>query len=159
MSIFMKKYQESLRYFFDNFDYNNVKIISNLINKNKNIYFIGIGKSYNLALQTSDLFKSIGYKSFCLNSEKLIHGDLGVINNDLIFIISKSGNTKELINLMPFLINNYLIGIFCNNNSKLSKYCNLNIVLPFDKELDKFNLIPTTSYAIFNIFLIYLFVN
>ena len=112
MNSYINNYKKNLNFFFDNFDNQIIEDVKKIIleNENKNIYLIGVGKSYNLALQTSDLFKSIGFKSFCLNADKLLHGDLGVLKNDIIFIISKSGNTKELLQIIPF-INKVIISI------------------------------------------------
>ena len=110
--------QQYLNYFFDNIKVNTINLLINKINETKNnIYIIGVGKSYNLALQTADLLKSISINCFHLDTQKLLHGDMGIINNNLVIIFSKSGNTNEILNIMDKLIqrNCYLVGVFCNS--------------------------------------------
>ena len=77
------------------------------------------------------------------------HGDIGCIdNNDIIIFFSKSGNTSEIIDKIN-LFKCYKIGICSNNKSLFSKYCDYNIVTPFQSEIinDKnINCIPSNSY-------------
>jgi len=112
----------------------------------ENIYILGIGKSQSIASYMSDIFKSIKLKSFSLNSNNLTHGDLGCINkNDLVIFISKSGNTKDLIDIVD-LINCNKILLSCNNNSNLQQKVHKTIIIPFLEEADiHFNMIPTNS--------------
>ena len=78
--------------------------------KNKNIYTLGIGKSSSLSSYYSDILKSLNLKSFSLNSNNLTHGDLGCVTNDeLIIIISKSGNTEEINRLLKQSIPGYKV--------------------------------------------------
>lgn len=115
-------------------------------NKNKTFYFIGVGKSGNVAKHISDLFKCISIKSIYLNILNLTHGDLGCIDeDDFVFIFSRSGNTQELLNCVEYLKGTLFL--FCSNNkSKLKKYVNKVYQISCQNELDmKFNLIPTNS--------------
>jgi arabinose-5-phosphate isomerase len=143
---------------FDKFDENTIIKFSKLINKykNNNIFFLGVGKSENIAKHTSDIFKSLGYSSFLLNHTNCLHGDLGCIKkNDLAIFISKSGESSELINPLKYINKKDIetLGIFCKINSSLEKECNSSIILPLTTELDpNFNLVPTTSVIIYNIF-------
>lgn len=158
----MEKQKEIINYFFDNIHINNINLLINKINDtNKNIYIIGVGKSYNSALQLADLLKSLSINCFHLDTQKLIHGDMGVINNNLIILFSKSGNTKEIINIIDKLIdrNCYLVGVFCNSNNNISKKCNLNLYLPLKEEIDQNNLIPSMSITLYSIFTNYLIEN
>jgi arabinose-5-phosphate isomerase len=120
------------------------------------IYFTGIGKSFNQAKHTSDLLKSIGFKSHTLHPIDSLHGDLGTLSSgDIIFLYSKSGKTKELIELIFFLkqMPVHLIGVFCQPNSKLEKDCHQTLILPCGKELDyNFDLVPTTSVISYLVF-------
>jgi len=142
--------------FFNTIDITNINLLLKKIKeeKNNNIYFLGVGKSSNIAQQTSDILKSLSYKCFNLDVQKLLHGDIGVVNNNLIIIYSKSGNTKEIINIIDLLLerNCYLVGVFCNSNNELSKKCHLNIYLPLAQEIDSFNLIPSMSITLYSIF-------
>jgi len=142
--------------FFNIFDIKNTNLLLKKIKEEKknNIYFLGVGKSSNIAQQTSDILKSLSYKCFNLDVQKLLHGDIGVVNNNLIIIYSKSGNTKEIVDIIDLLIerNCYLVGVFCNSNNEISKKCHLNIHLPLTKECDSFNLIPSMSITLYSIF-------
>lgn len=158
----MESQKEIINYFFNNLKIDNIKLLINKINETKNnIYIMGVGKNYNSALQTADLLKSLSLNCFHLDTQKLIHGDMGVINNNLILIFSKSGNTHEIVNIMDKLIerNCFLVGIFCNSDNKISKKCNLNIYLPLKKEIDQNNLIPSMSITLYSIFTNYLVEN
>ena len=134
--------------------YINVHLVDTLINliytnRRQNMYWCGVGKSGNVASHLSDIFKSINLKSHVLCQLRSTHGDIGLLEpGDIIFLISKSGNTQEIINIIPLLKEKdvLLIGISNNKDSKFSKLCNLHISLPSITELDGgFNLLPTTS--------------
>ena len=123
-------------------------IVDKIISKN-NIYFTGIGKSGNIALHCSDLLKCIGIRAFYLNCNNCLHGDIGALNSDdMVFLFSKSGNTKELLDLLPFLKQRcYIVGICCNPNNKFKQLCDYTIILPLTKEIDGvIKTIPTNSY-------------
>jgi arabinose-5-phosphate isomerase len=137
-----------------NYQLNNINLydiihIADII-QNKIIYCTGVGKSENIAIHCSNLLKSIGFKSYYLNCLNSIHGDIGTLNsNDVILIFSKSGNTNELINIIPSLRlhKSYLISISCNENGLLNKICDKAITLPLQNELiGNINTIPTNSY-------------
>jgi arabinose-5-phosphate isomerase len=135
---------------------NHNRLINDLTSKNTNIFITGVGKSANISKHFSDMLKSINISSFYLNITDLTHGDLGCIkNNDIIIIISKSGNTEELIvniNHIKQKTEN-IIGIFCNKYSKLETFCKYTIILKCEKELDDNNILPTTSVIIFHMFI------
>jgi arabinose-5-phosphate isomerase len=137
---------------FDSYQFNNIIDII-IKNKNNNILLCGVGKSHNIAKHTSDMLKSIGYSSHILDPLNLLHGDFGIIKNtDIIILYSKSGNTKELIDICQYIkkINNNIIGIFCNKYASLIEFCSESLILPNFNELDNnFNLIPTTSISYF----------
>lgn len=126
------------------------------VSKTNNVYFTGIGKSENIAIHTNNLLKSLGIRCFYLNTLNCIHGDIGTLSeNDLVILYSKSGNTNELISIIPYLrIKKVTVfGICCNQKSKFKDLCDDLIVLPFKNELDcNINLIPTNSYMSFLFF-------
>jgi arabinose-5-phosphate isomerase len=79
-----------------------------------------------------------------------LHGDIGIVNKDDVFImISKSGESDELLQLIPFLRNRgvKIISIVNRENSRLAKATDLSMTLPLSKELCPFDLLPTTSAA------------
>ena len=152
-----EKIKQNTTHFIDNLNIDEIKKISNLIKKHKqdNIYTIGIGKNIPLSIYLSDVLKSISYTSFNLQSNNLTHGDLGCIRkNDLVIIFSNSGNTSELVHIVPLIKNGFTILISCNGEGKLKFLCDKSLILPKIPENDgKFNLIPTTSFTNFSIML------
>jgi YrbI family 3-deoxy-D-manno-octulosonate 8-phosphate phosphatase len=139
-----------MNYQIDNFDFEKMDDIINRIKESNIIYFCGIGKSENIANHCTNLLKSISINAFYLNGINALHGDIGTIKeNDLIFLFSKSGNTAELLQLIPFLKERkcYIIGICCDSNSKFEQLCNQTLKLPFKNEISgTINKIPTNSY-------------
>ena len=108
----------------------------------------GIGKSGIIAAKISASFTSTGKQSVFLNPVDASHGDLGVISkNDLHIILSNSGETQELTDLINFAkkMNNKIISITSNKNSLLAKASDIKLTLPKHKEADMLNMIPTTS--------------
>jgi arabinose-5-phosphate isomerase len=154
------KQKKEIDLFFNELDVTIIEDIVDIMIQKKNdgkaIYWSGVGKSYNIALHSADMLKSMGFMSFALKPMEALHGDIGVLRpGDMIFIYSKSGNTQELTSFMMHLnkIGVDVYGVFCNNNAKLAKYCNTVVVLPCGKELDNdFDLVPTTSIISFILF-------
>lgn len=112
------------------------------------IVFIGIGKSGAIAKKIAATFSSIGKPSVFLHASEAQHGDLGIINEgDIIICISNSGNTDEIIKLLPSLkiMRTPIISITRNSNSKLAKMSDIVLPTYVDKEACPLNLVPTTS--------------
>ena len=114
-------------YQLNNLDISDINNIVDLIKNTKhNIFFCGVGKSELMANYCCNLLKSIGIKALNLNVLNSIHGDIGVLKeSDLVILFSKSGSTKELISVIPFLKNKkcFTLGICCNNNSQFKSLC------------------------------------
>jgi len=124
--------------------------ISNVIAKCQGcIYFLGVGKSGNMAKHCSDLLKSISIKSFFLDCNGLLHGDIGVIgSSDVVVIYSKSGATREVLDVVPHirLRTQNIVGVFCETGASLASYCSQVVHLPFSGEVGgDISIIPTTS--------------
>lgn len=115
-----------------------------------NIYFSGVGKSGNAAKHCGDLLKCISFPSFYFDVLNSTHGDIGTMTNkDIILLFSNSGNTSEIVNIIPIFKNIGLkiIGICCNQTSKFKELCDETIVTPFNKEISgNINKIPTNSF-------------
>lgn len=119
------------------------------------IILTGVGKSGLIAKKIAVTMTSTGTKALYISPTDALHGDLGILTNQDVFIlISKSGETEELINLIPSLRNKgvRLLGMVSNGNSRLTKACDFNMVLPLAKELCPYNMAPTTSTVIQMIF-------
>ncbi len=115
------------------------------------IIVTGIGKSGHIARKISATMSSLGTPSLFLHPAEAAHGDLGMVERkDILLMISKSGETDELKQLIPSLklIGCKIIGLFCKENSTLGRYCDIEVVLPIKEEACINNLAPTTSSTI-----------
>lgn len=142
--------KKDFNYQINNFNFEKINILVKLILDTKNnVYFIGIGKSGNIAKHCCDLLKSVSINCHYLDSVNLLHGDIGVINKNILIMFSKSGNTKEIVDIIPFFKARecYLVGICCDADSKFEEYSDLLIKTPLIKEISgEINKIPTNSY-------------
>ena len=140
------KIKNQINNFIDEINVNSIKDIAEYIKlfKSKNI---------PLCIYLADVLKSVNYAAFNINCLNLTHGDIGCIReNDLLIIISNSGNTIELINNIKYIKNNNKILISTNEKAKLIDYCNKSYIFNNVQEIDgKFNMIPSTSITIFTI--------
>ena len=125
-----------------------VKAIDLISNTKGKIIFSGVGKNSFVCKKAAATFSSVGIPSFFVDPTGVSHGDAGQIEKkDTLIIISNSGNTAELKNLLKFA-NRFrikIIGIASNSNSMLIKASDVEIVYPQLKEADANNIVPTTS--------------
>ena len=112
------------------------------------IILCGVGKSYLIASKISATLSSVGCPSFSLAASDSAHGDLGRIQKkDVLILISKSGNTKEIRPVIQFA-NRYkitLIGIVSKKNSLLYKASDIKLFIPEAKEAGLGGIVPTSS--------------
>ncbi len=111
----------------------------------------GVGKSGLIAKKIAATFSSTGTPSIFLHPTDAAHGDLGAIErSDLILALSKSGNTSELINIMPSIkrFGNTLIAIVGNMNSQLAKNAEIVLDGSVAKEACPLDLAPTASTTV-----------
>jgi arabinose-5-phosphate isomerase len=128
----------------DNFS----KILVKLSKVKGKIIFTGIGKSAHIAQKISSTMSSTGTPSQFYHSTEMSHGDLGAISkNDLIIILSNSGNSVELNGIIEFCSKNNIstIGISSNKNSNLIKSSPMSLIIPSANEACSIGLAPTTS--------------
>ena len=120
----------------------------NVISKCKSkVIICGVGKSGIISSKISATLSSVGVPSFSISANDCSHGDLGKITNqDILILISNSGNTDELSNLIKFAkINKItLIGIVSNDRSNLYKSSNIKILIP-EVEESGHGVVPTSS--------------
>jgi arabinose-5-phosphate isomerase len=108
----------------------------------------GIGKSAIVAQKIVSTFNSTGTPSIFMHAADAIHGDLGMIRpEDMVMIISKSGDSPEIKVLVPLIKNfgNILVGMIGNSQSFLAKHCDILINATVLQEACPHNLAPTTS--------------
>ena len=120
-----------------------------LMMENKgNIVFSGIGKSAIIAQKIAATMNSTGTSSVFMHAADAIHGDLGIIReNDLVVILSKSGETAEIKVLVPLikLRGNKIIAIVGNRNSYLAQQADYVLDVTVGNEGFPNNLAPTSS--------------
>lgn len=118
------------------------------LNRRAKIVVVGIGKSGNIGRKIAATLTSTGSTSVVLNSVDALHGDLGVVNDgDLILALSYSGESEELLNLVPALkrFSVRIIGITGAAKSSLARYSDVVLSVKVPKEACPFNLTPTAS--------------
>ena len=107
----------------------------------------GVGKSYRIASKISSTMSSVGTPSFSLSAGDCSHGDLGCITKkDILILVSYSGETKELNNIIQYANRNRikLIGIVSKKNSTLYKASDIKIYIPEVRESGH-GIVPTSS--------------
>ncbi len=109
---------------------------------------MGLGKSGHIADKIAATLSSTGTPSYFIHPSEAIHGDLGMIDEkDIVLIFSYSGETEEIISLIPYLKNKEIkiISFTGNIDSKLSLESDIHINVPVDEEACPMNLAPTAS--------------
>jgi len=122
-----------------------------LLNCKGKIVVSGMGKTGLIGRKISATLASTGTTSIFLHAAEGLHGDLGIISPDDVFLaISYTGNTSELVSLIPYVKFNKIpiIAITGNKNSELAKNADvvLNCFVP--KEYEPFGLVPTSSTTV-----------
>ena len=127
-----------------NFD----KAVKALAKVKGRVIITGVGKSGHIANKISSTMTSTGTPSQYCSPTDMSHGDLGIISKkDALIIISNSGNSNELVNLINFAkkFSILIIGISSNSKSVLIKSSDISIILPSADEACSIGLAPTTS--------------
>lgn len=110
----------------------------------------GMGKAGIIGMKISATLASTGVSSFFLHPAEAVHGDLGRFSrNDVALILSNSGQTKEILDILP-AIKRFLcpvISITANRDSTLARHSDVVLQLPKEKEVGPFGYAPTTSAA------------
>lgn len=148
--------QQNIDYFFEKIDIGGSEQVFNLFLRCRGvIFFTGIGKSGLVASKIAATMTSTGTKALYVSPQDALHGDIGIVSpEDLFVFLSKSGESEELLQLTPFLRNKgvKLVAVVSKDNSRLTRACDVSMVLPFKSELCPFDLAPTTSSIIQLIF-------
>lgn len=144
--------RQYLNYFFDNFDVEAAEQMLRLFQECKGVLlFTGIGKSGLVAEKIAVTMTSTGTRALFISPTNALHGDIGFVTDKDIFIaISKSGESEELLNLIPYIRNKgaKVVAIASNPTSRLVKASDISINLPVKKELCPFDMAPTTSTVV-----------
>ena len=138
----IKKLKKTINNSFD-------KAVKKLLNnKNGKVIFSGTGKSGAVGAILSSTFSSVGISSFFIDANDAGHGSLGAIQkNDIVILISYSGETSETFSLINFCKRKKitLIGIVSKINSTIAKACDIKLIIPNVKEADPNSIVPTSS--------------
>jgi len=125
-----------------------VKVVNLLLKNKGKIAVSGIGKSGHIASKIASTLSSVGSPSFYIHPSEANHGDLGMLEKkDAVILISNSGETSELINLILYCkkIKIPIISITSELNSTLSRESTLNLLIPKNIEACPLELAPTSS--------------
>ena len=144
----VKLQSESIRNLVELVDENFETAINLILESKGRVVVTGIGKSAIIANKIVATLNSTGTPSIFMHAADAIHGDLGIIKkDDIIICISKSGNTPEIMDLVPFLkmSKNPLIAITGDTNSSLAKNSSVVLNSHVDIEICPNNLAPTNS--------------
>ena len=123
------------------------KSVKALIKCKSKVIICGVGKSGIIASKISATLSSVGTPSFSISASDCSHGDLGrITRNDILILISNSGNTSELNNIIDYAKKNkiLLIGIMSNKNSTLYKSSKIKLLIPEVIE-SGYGIVPTSS--------------
>ncbi|CAM8976714.1 unnamed protein product [Rhodiola kirilowii] len=151
-----KSQQKYLNYFFQNLDLTQTLAFTQiLLDASGTIFFTGVGKSGFVAQKISQTLVSLGIRAAFLSPVDALHGDIGILTEkDVVVMFSKSGNTEELLRLVPCARAKgaFLVSVTSIEANVLGGVCDMNVYLPLERELCPFDLAPVTSTAIQMVF-------
>ena len=139
----LKKLKNSLNESFN-------KAVNSILKCKSKVIVCGVGKSGIIASKISATLSSVGTPSFSISASDCSHGDLGrITKNDILILISYSGNTSELKNIIKYAKTNKitLIGMVSNKDSILYKSSNVKLLIPEVTE-SGFGIVPTSSTTV-----------
>ncbi len=125
-----------------------VNALKTTIDSGHKFVIIGVGKCHNIGHKIAATLNSTGAPTVVLNSQNALHGDLGIVSNgDTILALSYSGETNEILDLLPalrrFKIN--IISMTGNTGSSLGKNSDIILNTKVEREACPLNLAPTSS--------------
>lgn len=120
------------------------------------IILSGCGTSAMAARKIAHSLCCIDIPAVYISPSDAVHGGLGVVQaEDVVIMISKGGNTKELLNMIPAckIVNSFLIGVTENPESELSLQSDIQLIIRVPQEACKFNMLATSStLAVISVF-------
>lgn len=128
-----------------------LQILELIVNCKGRIILTGMGKPGHVTRKLAATFASLGTPAFALHPAEALHGDLGMVTeNDIVIAISYSGESEEIVRILPNIkiIGAKLIGITGNENSTLAKMSDYLQVFPKFEEACHMKLAPTSSTTV-----------
>jgi len=125
-----------------------VELITYALAKRNKLVVVGVGKSGNIGRKIAATFTSTGAPAVLLDSIDALHGDLGILNDgDIVLTLSYSGETDELINLLPAMkrFSVRVVAITSVPKSTLGQHADVVLNVKVPKEACPFNMAPTSS--------------
>ena len=125
-----------------------VELLVRTLAQRGKVIVVGIGKSGNIGRKIAATFTSTGTTSVVLNSVDALHGDIGIVNDgDVVLALSYSGESEELLNLLPALrrFSVTVVAMTGAPRSTLAQHCDLVLNVHVPQEACPFNLAPTAS--------------
>lgn len=132
----------------DNINDQFVQVVKIIAKSTGRVVFTGMGKSGLIARKIVATLNSTGTPAIYMHPTDALHGDLGMVRDeDIVILISKSGNTEELLALVPMFkrLDVKLIGMLGNNESKIGRYCDYFLDVSVKEEACPHDLAPTAS--------------
>jgi arabinose-5-phosphate isomerase len=125
-----------------------VDLVTATLSRRNKLVVAGIGKSGNIGRKIAATLSSTGSTAVVLNSVDALHGDIGLLNEgDVVLALSYSGESDELVHLLPALkrFNVQIIAFTGSPKSTLAKHSDVVLNVRVPKEACPFNLAPTSS--------------
>lgn len=125
-----------------------VLAVNTILKSTGRVVLSGMGKSGLIARKIVATLNSTGTAAIYLHPTDALHGDLGMVRQeDVVILLSKSGETEEISNLLPMLkrLNVKLIAMCGNKNSSLAKSCDILLNISVKEEACPYDLAPTAS--------------
>lgn len=125
-----------------------VTLLRDALGRRGKIVVTGIGKSGNIGHKIAATLNSTGATAVVLNSQNALHGDLGIVcDGDAVLILSYSGETPELLDLLPHIkrFDVSLIAVTGQPTSTLARHCDVTLDTSVEREACPLNLAPTSS--------------
>ena len=135
----LQKLKKNIKNSFD-------EAVSQIVKCQSKVILCGVGKSGLIASKIAATLASVGTPSFSLSASEASHGDLGMISKkDILILISNSGETQELKNIIQFANRNkiFLIGIVSKKESILYKASDIKLLIP--EAVEAGGIVPTSS--------------
>jgi arabinose-5-phosphate isomerase len=139
---------ESLQHVAGLIDDEFTRVVDVILKSTGKLVVIGIGKSGLIGKKIAATLASTGTPSFFLHPGEAFHGDLGMVSsNDMVMLISYSGETDEVLRIIPFLTwnKNLVIGVTGNPNSTVAKNSHHHLNIKISREACPLELAPTSS--------------
>jgi arabinose-5-phosphate isomerase len=125
-----------------------IDLILNTVTSSKSVFVSGFGKCSFVAGKLAATYSSIGIPAVYLDASSALHGDIGMVRRgDIVILLSKSGETQEMVDLENTLLSMGISTALITNTSNctLSTLCDITVLLPMTDEACHLKLAPTTS--------------